>query len=217
MLGDQGWGDDSGSVGFHAEHTHPRKKPPQNLVTKEIDPGQLTQPAGIMGSVEASATTTTAPATPPEGQPDPPEVGSVPPEDPQPDPAEGEPGDRDETGRYLSKEAATYRRRLRDTEAERDQLREQLDRLQTAEAERLASGAGLAVATDLWQFGGSLESLRRDDGTIDGEMVSGLVGDIVKARPGLKAPVIGSVGIGRGNSAGGRQLPKVGLSQLLKP
>jgi hypothetical protein len=31
--------------------------------------------------------------------------------------------ERDESGRYLSREAATYRRRLRDTEAERDDLR----------------------------------------------------------------------------------------------
>jgi hypothetical protein len=32
-------------------------------------------------------------------------------------------GERDEGGHYLSREAASYRRRLRETETERDQLR----------------------------------------------------------------------------------------------
>ena len=66
--------------------------------------------------------------------------------------------ERGEDGRILSREAATYRRRLRDTESERDQLREQLDRLQRAEVERLASANGLAVPADVWPFGASLET-----------------------------------------------------------
>jgi hypothetical protein len=49
-------------------------------------------------------------------------------------------GERDETERYLSRDAASYGRRLRETEAERDRLREQLDRLQRADVEPLASG-----------------------------------------------------------------------------
>jgi hypothetical protein len=49
--------------------------------------------------------------------------------------------ERDESGRSLSREAASYRR-LRETEQETDPLRAQLDRLHIAEAERLAGAAG---------------------------------------------------------------------------
>jgi hypothetical protein len=125
--------------------------------------------------------------------------------------------ERDEQGRYLSREAANYRRRLRDTEAERDQLREQLDRLQRAEVERLATGAGLAVVADVWQFGATLDTLRTEAGDIDPETVTGVVADIIGSRPGLQAPVVGSFGGGRGAAAAGPHRPKVGLSALLKP
>jgi hypothetical protein len=97
-------------------------------------------------------------------------------------------------------------------------LHERLERLERSEVERLAQAAGLAVAGDVWQFGASLDSLRGDDGSIDGETVNGLVGDILKSRPGLQAPPKNVIGVGRGASAVPRDLrPKVGLSQLLKP
>ena len=121
------------------------------------------------------------------------------------------------TGRYLSREAAGYRRRLRETEAERDQLRAQLDRLQTAEVERLASAAGLAVAGDVWMHGAALDTLRAEDGSIDHETVTGLVADILRDRPGLRRGGTGDIGIGRGAAAAGTTTaPKVGLSALLK-
>ena len=123
-------------------------------------------------------------------------------------------GERDKTGRYLSREAASYRRRLRETETERDGLRARVDDLQRAEVERLAAAAGLAVASDVWQFGASLDTLRAEDGSIDRETVSGLVAEIVRDRPGLRHPH-GDVGIGRGGAAGNRK-PKIGLSDLLK-
>jgi hypothetical protein len=124
--------------------------------------------------------------------------------------------ERDESGRYLSREAASYRRRLRETESERDSLRERLDRLQTAEVERIAADAGLQVASDVWSFGASLDTLRGESGDIDAESVSGLVAEIVKDRPGLQTRPAGDVGIGRGGAAAARE-PKVGLSALLKP
>ena len=100
---------------------------------------------------------------------------------------------------------------------ERDTLREQLDRLQRSEVERLAQTHGLAVASDLWQFGASLDTLRTEAGDIDTETVTALVGDILDSRPGLKAPTPGDLGIGRGATAAGQMnKPKVGLSQLLK-
>jgi hypothetical protein len=126
--------------------------------------------------------------------------------------------ERDESGRYLSREAASYRRRLRDAESERDGLRERLERYERAEVERFASDAGLQVASDVWQFGAQLDALRTEDGAIDHEAVSGLVGEIVKDRPGLQARPEGDLGIGRGAAAAGTRIePKVGLSALLKP
>jgi hypothetical protein len=129
-----------------------------------------------------------------------------------------EEGERDESGRYVSREAASYRRRLRETEAERDRLREQLDRVQRAEVERLASGAGLAVASDVWLHGATPQTLCREDGTVDPDTVTGVVEAILRDRPGLQAVPVGSVGIGKGGTASGRPVRQaVGLSQLLKP
>lgn len=137
----------------------------------------------------------------------------------RPDPVaeNGEPdgGERDESGRYLSREAASYRRRLRQTEGERDRLREQVDALQRAEVERLASAAGLAVAADVWQFGATLETLRTETGDVDAETVTGLVAEIVRDRPGLRQAT-GDVGFGRGGAASGTRKPTIGLSALLK-
>ena len=127
-----------------------------------------------------------------------------------------ESGERDETGRYLSREAGSYRRRLRETEAERDQLRSTLDELQRGEVERLAAGAGMAVPSDLWSTGTVLANCRDDDGRIDSEVVQGLVDDVLKSRPTWRAAVNGDLGIGKGNAAGGGPSPKVGLSALLK-
>ncbi|HEX4187083.1 MAG TPA: hypothetical protein VHY83_04210 [Solirubrobacteraceae bacterium] len=135
-----------------------------------------------------------------------------------PDAATAENGERDEGGKFLSREAASYRRRLRDAEGERDQLRERLERYERTEVERIASGAGLAAPADVWTFGASLDTLRGEDGSIDAEAGSGLVGEIVKDRPGLQAPKLGDLGIGRGATAAGTaRAPEVGLSALLKP
>jgi hypothetical protein len=126
--------------------------------------------------------------------------------------------ERDESGRYLSREAASYRRRLRETETERDDLRGRLEGHEREHVERIASDAGLQVPSDVWQFGASLEALRREDGAIDAKSVSGVVNEIVKDRPGLHARPTGDLGIGRGAAAAGiPRTPDVGLSALLKP
>jgi hypothetical protein len=125
-------------------------------------------------------------------------------------------GERDDQGRYLSREAAGYRRRLRETEAERDQLRAEVDRLQRAEVERLAGAAGMATPADLWALGTELAFLRGDDGALDAETVNGLVHDVLADRPHWRQNS-GDLGIGKGAAASGRRQVKVGLSQLLKP
>ena len=117
----------------------------------------------------------------------------------------------------MSREQASDRKRLRETEAERDELRKQLDRLQTGEVERLASTAGLQVPGDVWTFGATLDTLRGEDGDVDADMVSGVVDAILKDRPQLREQPVGDLGIGRGASALGIRPPKVGLSQLFKP
>ena len=119
--------------------------------------------------------------------------------------------------RYLSREQTNYRRRMKAAEAERDKLREQLDRLQRGQVEAIAGEAGLQVPGDIWTFHPELAAMRGEDGMIDADTVRALVDDIVKARPGLKAPPVGVIGIGRGATAAGPRRAKVGLSSLLKP
>jgi hypothetical protein len=100
---------------------------------------------------------------------------------------------------------------LREAEAERDSLREQLDRVQRAEVERLAQAAGLAVAADVWSFGASLDTLRGEDGSVDAATVQGAVDAILKDRPGLRVSKRchhrcrpGCRGLGLDESAAGR-------------
>jgi hypothetical protein len=169
-----------------------------------------------MGAMEATttATATDAPAEPAE------DGAAATPNDVAPADATEQTGDeRDESGRYLSREAASYRRRLRETETERDGLRERLERYERAEVERVAADAGLQVPGDVWSFGASLDTLRGEDDGIDADAVTGLVSEIVKDRPGLQARPQGDLGIGRGAAAAGTRTeePKVGLSALLKP
>jgi hypothetical protein len=92
-----------------------------------------------------TATAAEAPPAPAEASSDAPAASQDAEAQPPEAVAEANGGERDDSGKFLSREAASYRRRLRDTEAERDQLRTQLDRLQSAEVERLAGDAGLQV------------------------------------------------------------------------
>jgi hypothetical protein len=59
----------------------------------------------------------------------------------------------------LHREAANYRRRLRDTETERDQLRQRVDAMERREVERTAA-VHMEPPGDLWSVGPSLEDLR---------------------------------------------------------
>lgn len=70
-----------------------------------------------------------------------------------------------------NREAAKYRRQLRDAEGERDALRDRLAALQTAEAERLASTV-LHKAAGLWANGSTLADLLDEEGNLDAEKVT---------------------------------------------
>ncbi|WP_142391347.1 hypothetical protein [Mycobacterium sp. ENV421] len=82
------------------------------------------------------------------------------------------------------REAAKYRRRLRDTEAERDALAARVEALQRAEVERQATVGGLKPAA-LWASGTELAGLLGDDGTVDESKVSAA---IAGARESLGIP-----------------------------
>lgn len=77
------------------------------------------------------------------------------------DQTDADPGDDQAPNR----EAAAYRRRLRDTETERDALAGRVEALQRREAERIA-GEHLADPTDLWLLDDDLGALLTD-GDVD--------------------------------------------------
>lgn len=72
----------------------------------------------------------------------------------------------EQDGSKAAREAAKYRRQLRETQAERDQLREQIDAMRRAEVERLA-GAVLRKPSGLWAAGVQVADLLAEDGTVD--------------------------------------------------
>lgn len=88
-----------------------------------------------------------------------------------------------------SREAAKYRRRLRETETERDTLAERLTAMQRREAERVAIDV-LADPADLFTIGGTdLAELLDEAGDVDPEKVRAAAAAVVATRPGLgKAP-----------------------------
>lgn len=77
-------------------------------------------------------------------------------------PAEQTDHDEDRPGR----EAAKYRRQLRETEAERDTLRGRLESFQRTEVERIA-GATITHPAGLWAAGVELSGLLTDEGMVD--------------------------------------------------
>ncbi len=108
------------------------------------------------------------------------------------DPQEIEPDDStdqsatEDTGdAKLRREAARYRRSLREAETERDGLRGRVEAMQKAEVERLVAG-DLAMPTDLWLTGASLPDLLDDDGDVDPAKVADAVTAVLTERPGLR-------------------------------
>lgn len=85
-------------------------------------------------------------------------------------PAGDEPEETERDGSKAAREAAKYRRQLRETQAERDQLREQIDAMRRAEVERLA-GAVLRKPAGLWASGVQVTDLLAEDGMVDRDKV----------------------------------------------
>jgi hypothetical protein len=140
---------------------------------------------------------------------------------PDPDPSAESPeateATRDPAARERSREAASYRVRLREAEdqlGQRDDviggLRAEIDRMHRAEAERLATD--LQTPADLW-MAASLDDMRDDDGRLDHERVKAKVADVLAAHPAWRARSVSFDG-------GARRTPdmarKPGLADLLK-
>lgn len=107
----------------------------------------------------------------------------------------------------VRREAAGYRRRLREAEAERDSLREQVHGLQRHEVERVATTAAtgfrpLVDATDLWRNPGvSLDRLVTENGRVDPEMVRAAVQIVGAEHPHWLAPAAwGDCDAGKGTA-----------------
>lgn len=128
------------------------------------------------------AETPTDPGTPVEA----PESPVEPSEDTTPteDTPDAEERDDDEHGG--NREAAKYRRKLRDTEAERDALATRLETMQRTEAERIA-GEVLAKGAALWIDGTTLADLLDEDGDLDATAVRNRAEQIRKEY-GIPAP-----------------------------
>lgn len=102
---------------------------------------------------------TPEPTPGPETPTDPPEGSTGPQEEPE------------ETAEDSNREAAKYRRRLRDTEADRDRLATQVEALQRAEIDRLATAEGIKPEA-LWASGANLAEMLTTDGTVDPDRVT---------------------------------------------
>ena len=99
------------------------------------------------------------------------------PEDTQDAPEDGKAG----------REAAKYRRQLRDTEAERDSLREQVQALQRAAVEQVAARQ-IAKPAALWTAGVELADVLGDDGAPDPAKIKAACAE-ASARLGLQRPL----------------------------
>lgn len=119
-------------------------------------------------------------------------------------------------------EAARFRRRLRETEVERDRLAGQVADLQRREVERLAADV-LAVGADLLALdGATLPDLLDDDGHVVADRVTTAAAELVRSRPGLAAagyhrPFAGAgMDIGGGSRLGTRSRGGDGWGSALR-
>ena len=91
--------------------------------------------------------------------------------------------DQTEQPDKAGKEAAKYRRRLREAETERDSAREQMDALRRQVAE---SASGLDKPAALWAAGVSLDDLFTDQGTLDHDAITAAVETVREMREMLR-------------------------------
>jgi hypothetical protein len=127
----------------------------------------------------------TADATPADAPQNPPQDAQRAP-GPAAGDTDGDPVDQTSDVQALRHEAASRRRALRTVEAERDQLKERVDRHDRAEAERLVSD-GLADPSDLWGAVG-LDAVRGEDGAVDEAKVGDALAGLLERKPHFRKP-----------------------------
>jgi hypothetical protein len=127
--------------------------------------------------------------------------------------------DTDDPQAALRREAAGYRTRLREVEAERDTLQATVAAMQRAEVERVAGTASegfrpLAAPEDLWLGGVELDGLLAEDGTVDAGRVREAVGALAAQRPHWLASTSrpGGADSGRGAGAQRDEAPSFGAA-----
>lgn len=128
-------------------------------------------------------------AEPTEAAPEPTDTTSEPTESP-PESADTTPGDK------AAREAAKYRRKLREVEAERDRLAEQVESLQRAEIERLSYAEHRVKGAALWAGGYKVSDLIGEDGRPDESKVAAAAADVaerfgIDQRGGVYVPAEG--------------------------
>lgn len=86
-------------------------------------------------------------------------------------PAGDEPEEGEQDGSKAAREAARYRRRLREAEAQRDALAQQLEALQRQMVERIIQRECHGKPAGLWASGVTVADLIGEDGTVDPDKV----------------------------------------------
>lgn len=126
-----------------------------------------------------------------------------------------EPDDQDLEPGNANSEAARYRRRLRDTEAERDTLKTRLEALQRGEVERLIADR-FADPADIWRDGATLDTLLDKDGHVDSKAVDNLAATLLEAHQHWAVPKKSPSGFQSGASAA-PQPRQNAFAQAFKP
>jgi hypothetical protein len=163
-------------------------------------------------------TETTVPETAPEA----PEVPEVVANDDEKAVGEHDASDHVADPAALRKQAASYRRRLRDTETERDTLADRVSVMQRGEAERIAAAAAegfrpLSDGRDVWRHDGvELGAMLDDDGNVDAAKVREVVLEVAAAHPGWRVHSFGSADAGRGAGAISRRDPDADFADALR-
>jgi len=96
--------------------------------------------------------------------------------------ADDTPVDDGQEAPSADREAAKYRRRLREVEKERDKLAEQVTGHHRAAVERLAAEQ-MSTPGDLWLAGVDLADLIGDEGDVDDDKVADAVDQVLADRP----------------------------------
>lgn len=93
-----------------------------------------------------------------------------------------------EGGSSPNREAARYRRQLRETEQKLAVATERLHTVERRQAEQIAA-AKLHIGADLFDLGGvELDQLRNDEGDLDEEKITAAASALLDQRPGLAVP-----------------------------